>query len=190
MNFLADALVFIGATLFAAGMDLVISTAGQPTTLRAPMGIILSVVAAALLAAGILIHHRRARGGGLRFTDVLVSVGAVLLVGGTDLVIVGPTTMAAPTGLTISILGTALTSAGIMIERRRLHPNVSRLADVLIFVGAIILIAGINLVISTAGVSMMRTLGGPLGVIGSVIGTALATTGILKQRRRLTQASK
>ena len=51
MNFLADALVFIGATLFAAGMDLVISTAGQPTTLRAPMGIILSVVAAALLAA-------------------------------------------------------------------------------------------------------------------------------------------
>jgi hypothetical protein len=189
MNFLADVLVFIGATAFAAGMDFVISTAGQPSTLRAPLGIIISVLASALMAAGMLIHRRRARGGGLRFTDVMVFVGTILLVGGTDLVIVAPTTMTAPVGLKVSVLGVALIAAGIMIERRRFHPEASRSADVLVFVGAIMLVAGTDLVISTAGVSMMRTVGGPLGVIGSATGTALATTGILMHRRRLIPTS-
>lgn len=55
------------------------------------------------------------------------------------------------------------------------------LADILIFLGAIFLTLGTDLVIATAGTQ--SAVGGPLGVIASLIGAALLTTGILNHLR-------
>jgi hypothetical protein len=54
-------------------------------------------------------------------------------------------------------------------------------SDILVLFGAIILTFGTDLVISTAGVP--ATIGGPIGVIASLIGVALLTTGILNHCR-------
>jgi hypothetical protein len=54
-------------------------------------------------------------------------------------------------------------------------------ADILVFLGAILLTFGTDLEIQTAGQS--GTLGGPLGVLASLIGVAFLTTGILNHYR-------
>jgi len=54
-------------------------------------------------------------------------------------------------------------------------------ADILVFIGAILLTFGTDLEIQTAGQS--GTLGGPLGVLASLIGVAFLTTGILNHCR-------
>jgi hypothetical protein len=54
-------------------------------------------------------------------------------------------------------------------------------ADVLVFFGAILLTFGTDLVISTAGEP--NTVGGPIGMIASLIGVALLSTGILNHYR-------
>lgn len=55
-------------------------------------------------------------------------------------------------------------------------------ADLMILIGAILLTIGTDLVINTAGTQ--STVGGPLGLIVSVLGTTLLTSGILINRRR------
>ncbi|MGH7933258.1 MAG: hypothetical protein ACREQN_08810 [Candidatus Binataceae bacterium] len=55
------------------------------------------------------------------------------------------------------------------------------LADILIFLGAILTTFGTDLVIATAGTQ--SAVGGPLGVIASLIGVAFLTTGILNHLR-------
>jgi hypothetical protein len=55
------------------------------------------------------------------------------------------------------------------------------LADLMVFFGAILLTAGTDLVIETAGQDL-ASLGGLLGVLLSVIGVSLLTAGILSHR--------
>lgn len=55
-------------------------------------------------------------------------------------------------------------------------------ADLMILIGAILLTFGTDLVISTAGVQ--STVGAPLGVVVSLLGTTILTSGILINRRR------
>lgn len=55
------------------------------------------------------------------------------------------------------------------------------LADLMVFFGAILLTAGTDLVIETAG-QALASVGGLLGVITSVIGVSLLTAGILSHR--------
>lgn len=55
-------------------------------------------------------------------------------------------------------------------------------ADLMIVIGAILLTFGTDLVINTAGTQ--STVGAPLGVIISVLGTTVLTSGILINRRR------
>jgi hypothetical protein len=55
------------------------------------------------------------------------------------------------------------------------------LFDSMIFLGALLLAFGTDLVIATSGEP--STLGGPLGVIASLLGTALLTAGILNHCR-------
>ncbi|HZO81423.1 MAG TPA: hypothetical protein VFB33_06975 [Candidatus Binataceae bacterium] len=55
-------------------------------------------------------------------------------------------------------------------------------ADLMILIGAILLTIGTDLVINTA--STQSTIGAPLGVIISVLGTTLLTSGVLISRRR------
>ena len=55
------------------------------------------------------------------------------------------------------------------------------LADLMVFIGAILLTAGTDLVIETAGQDL-ASLGGLLGVLLSVIGVSLFTAGILNHR--------
>ncbi len=182
MKFFAKSLVFIGAIFLTGGTDLVISSAGEPSTVRAPLGLLVSVIAAALLTTGILIHRRLARGDESRLASVLVFIGAILLTAGTDFVISAPRTLLAPWGVRASMLGAALLTTGIAIQRRVLYGDRPRFPDALIFVGAILLAVGTDLVISTAGVPMLSTLGGPLGVIASMAGAGMLTSGILIHR--------
>jgi hypothetical protein len=55
------------------------------------------------------------------------------------------------------------------------------LADLMVFFGAILLTAGTDLVIETAG-QALGSLGGLLGVLLSVIGVSILTAGILSLR--------
>ena len=55
-------------------------------------------------------------------------------------------------------------------------------ADIMIVVGAILLTFGTDLVISSA--SAPATVGAPLGVLVSIIGTAVLVSGLLLNRRR------
>jgi hypothetical protein len=183
MKFFAGALVLIGAILLTGGTDLVISTAGEPSTVRAPLGLLVSVIAAGLLTTGILIHRHLAQSGESRLASVLVFIGAILLTAGTDFVISAPRTILAPWGLRASMLGVALLTTGMAMQRRVLYGDRPRFPDGLIFVGGILLALGTDLVISTAGVPMLSTLGGPLGVIASMVGAGLLTAGILIHRR-------
>jgi hypothetical protein len=56
-------------------------------------------------------------------------------------------------------------------------------ADLMILIGAVLLTFGTDLVINTAGTQ--SRVGAPLGVIISVLGTTLLTSGILINRRRV-----
>jgi hypothetical protein len=183
MKFFANALVLIGAISLTGGTDLVISTAGSPSTVRAPLGLFISVIAAALLTTGILIHRHLTRSGESRLPSVLIFIGAILLTAGTDLVISAPRTILAAWAVRASMLGVALLTTGIAIQQRLRYGDRPRFPDGLIFVGAILLALGTDLVISTAGVPMLSTLGGPLGVIASMVGAGLLTTGILMHYR-------
>lgn len=58
-------------------------------------------------------------------------------------------------------------------------------ADLMILIGAILLTFGTDLVINTA--STQATLGAPLGVLVSVLGTTLLVSGLLINRRRRIQ---
>lgn len=58
-------------------------------------------------------------------------------------------------------------------------------ADLLIVIGAILLTFGTDLVISSA--SAPATVGAPLGVLVSMIGTAALVSGLLLNRRRKIQ---
>jgi predicted tellurium resistance membrane protein TerC len=60
--------------------------------------------------------------------------------------------------------------------------TMSLAADLMILIGAILLTVGTDLVINTA--STQSAVGAPLGVIVSVLGTTLLTSGILINRRR------
>ena len=61
-------------------------------------------------------------------------------------------------------------------------------ADLMILIGAILLTVGTDLVINTA--SIQATLGGPVGVLVSVLGTMLLVSGLLiNRRRRIQQAA-
>ncbi|HVN89562.1 MAG TPA: hypothetical protein VMT61_07105 [Candidatus Binataceae bacterium] len=55
-------------------------------------------------------------------------------------------------------------------------------SDIMIFFGAIILTTGTDLVIETAG-QELRSVGGLLGVLLSIIGVSLLTTGLLSHSR-------
>ncbi len=55
-------------------------------------------------------------------------------------------------------------------------------ADILVFLGAIFLTFGTDLELQTSGQSL-NSVGGLLGVIASLIGTAFLTTGILNHYR-------
>jgi hypothetical protein len=55
------------------------------------------------------------------------------------------------------------------------------LADIMVFIGAILLTAGTDLVIETAGQDL-ASVGGLLGVLLSVIGVSILTAGILNHR--------
>jgi hypothetical protein len=55
-------------------------------------------------------------------------------------------------------------------------------ADILVFLGAILLTFGTDLELQTSGQSL-NSVGGLLGVIASLIGTAFLTTGILNHYR-------
>jgi hypothetical protein len=55
------------------------------------------------------------------------------------------------------------------------------LADLMVFFGAIVLTAGTDLVIETAGQDM-ASLGGLLGILLSVIGVSILVAGILNHR--------
>jgi len=55
-------------------------------------------------------------------------------------------------------------------------------ADIMIVIGAILLTFGTDLVISSA--SAPATVGAPLGVLVSIIGTAILVSGLLLNRRR------
>lgn len=61
----------------------------------------------------------------------------------------------------------------------------SLVADLLILIGAILLTFGTDLVISS--VSAPATVGAPLGVLVSMIGTAVLVSGLLINRRRRIQ---
>jgi hypothetical protein len=61
MSLAADLMIVIGAILLTFGSDLVISTAGTPSTVGAPLGVIISVLGTTVLTSGILINRRRAR---------------------------------------------------------------------------------------------------------------------------------
>ena len=56
------------------------------------------------------------------------------------------------------------------------------ISDILIFFGAILLTLGTDLVVETAGQNM-TSLGGLLGVLVSLIGVSLLTTGLLSHWR-------
>ncbi|MGH8011096.1 MAG: hypothetical protein ACREQ4_01190 [Candidatus Binataceae bacterium] len=58
MRWLADIMIFFGAILLTVGTDLVIATAGTPSTVGGPLGVIASLIGVALLTAGILNHYR------------------------------------------------------------------------------------------------------------------------------------
>ncbi|MGH7916986.1 MAG: hypothetical protein ACREQE_05910 [Candidatus Binataceae bacterium] len=68
-----------------------------------------------------------------------------------------------------------------LFNRLRVALAMRWLADIMIFFGAILLTLGTDLVIATAGTA--STVGGPLGVIASLIGVALLTAGILNHYR-------
>ena len=55
-------------------------------------------------------------------------------------------------------------------------------SDILIFFGAILLTTGTDLVVETAGQNL-ASVGGLLGVLLSVIGVSLLTTGLLSHSR-------
>jgi hypothetical protein len=55
------------------------------------------------------------------------------------------------------------------------------LADLMVFIGAILLTAGTDLVIETAGQNL-ASLGGLLGVLLSVIGVSILVAGLLNHR--------
>jgi hypothetical protein len=61
------------------------------------------------------------------------------------------------------------------------------LADLMVFFGAILLTAGTDLVIETAGQDL-GSLGGLLGVLLSVIGVSIFTAGILSRRGQAQRA--
>jgi hypothetical protein len=61
-------------------------------------------------------------------------------------------------------------------------------ADILIFLGAILLTFGTDLELQTSGQSL-NSVGGLLGVIASLIGTAFLTTGILNHYRLSREAA-
>ena len=55
------------------------------------------------------------------------------------------------------------------------------IADLMVFIGAILLTAGTDLVVETAGQNLSNV-GGLLGVLVSVVGVSLLTAGILSHR--------
>jgi hypothetical protein len=55
-------------------------------------------------------------------------------------------------------------------------------SDILVFVGGILLTFGTDLVVETAGQNL-TTVGGLLGMIASLLGTALLITGLLNHYR-------
>ncbi len=55
-------------------------------------------------------------------------------------------------------------------------------ADIMVVIGAILLTFGTDLVISSA--SAPATVGAPLGVLVSILGTAVLVSGLLLNRRR------
>jgi hypothetical protein len=61
-------------------------------------------------------------------------------------------------------------------------------ADILVFLGAILLTFGTDLELQTSGQSL-NSVGGLLGVIASLIGTAFLTTGILNHYRLSREAA-
>ena len=61
------------------------------------------------------------------------------------------------------------------------------LADLMVFFGAILLTAGTDLVIETAGQDL-ASLGGLLGVLLSVVGVSILTAGILSHRGQAQRA--
>ena len=61
------------------------------------------------------------------------------------------------------------------------------LADLMVFFGAILLTAGTDLVIETAG-QALGSLGGLLGLLLSVIGVSILTAGILSHRGQAQRA--
>ncbi len=60
-------------------------------------------------------------------------------------------------------------------------------ADLMILIGAILLTIGSDLVINTAGTQ--STVGAPMGVLVSVLGTTVMVSGILISRRRARRQS-
>ncbi|HVC44738.1 MAG TPA: hypothetical protein VND20_07955 [Candidatus Binataceae bacterium] len=61
------------------------------------------------------------------------------------------------------------------------------IADLMVFIGAILLTAGTDLVIETAGQNLAQV-GGLLGVIVSVVGVSMLTAGILTNRGLIARA--
>ena len=59
MSFAADLMVVIGAVLLTFGTDLVISSAGAPATVGAPLGVLVSIIGAAVLTSGLVLNRRR-----------------------------------------------------------------------------------------------------------------------------------
>lgn len=59
MSLPADIMIVIGAILLTFGTDLVISSASQPATLGAPLGVLVSIIGTAVLVSGLLLNRRR-----------------------------------------------------------------------------------------------------------------------------------
>ena len=59
MSLPADIMIVIGAILLTFGTDLVISSASQPATLGAPLGVLVSIIGTAVLVSGLLLNRRQ-----------------------------------------------------------------------------------------------------------------------------------
>jgi hypothetical protein len=59
MSLAADVMIVFGAVLLTFGTDLVISSASEPATVGAPLGVLVSIIGATLLASGAVVNRRR-----------------------------------------------------------------------------------------------------------------------------------